>query len=1292
MKFKRVVSGILSITLALPCFSLLASAVENDDTEGLTEVKTELSTEIVVKGGAKAVVSMTYDDGNYDTAIWMNEMFAKYGLKASCMLIVKNHISTKEKWQAVFDEGYLTPENHSMTHMVLPAPGWSDGTHYYEDRAANNTAENFQYELIDSKTTLEELFGVPNLTFAPSNNTLWWEAVNIVKENYYAMRQGTRANSNNTVQSLSPTEGSDEKGGWYNPYMYGIDNTTLEKDKSWVQRCIDEGGWFISMTHAVVNDPEKTERFEQFYQFLSEKQRSGDIWVAGFSEATIYLRERQNSVSSAYMTDEGVFVSVKMSDTTGDGLPLSESIFNMPLTVKVEVPRDWGMVTYELDGQTQYASSFTENSKRYAYVDVAPNSTDVALKAIEIVNVSKNANIAGYITADGGFTSGDMVISSYADKFRVDENVKVYAKLSLADFSENKSTVLPIKVSEDIYGELEIYGISSPQLSSGWRADTINPYNAPACDIFGSVTDDAVFITSVDISGAETYLVDISSYIQEMSLMSAEYATLIITLSQSSYSKRISFEFGTAEDVPEGSGDATDFVPYTFSQSFESSASGRGGFITGGIGSDQGSSFAVGDAENYLGESTRCIYWDSANTYERVFLGNVLSSTDTLTEDDLGSVYRISFRFKAEAAGKFTVWLGNSATKALTPKGSDENVYTFYVKEEDVGKWKKYVCTFTIDKYNLEADASNGAQNVSFAITPNTFSQTTSSRVMLYLDDIVSSKVNMGAMSAMIPTEYKALSSKDSTLFVSTEKCVSENLRYAYISFAASDISSELGSVLRLNIKASSGQSIRIYGLLDASVSEQMRFEDAPGFKEGKIDTAAVFAGVPLYEGAAECGILSLDITEYAKTQGESCVFLIVTDDISERELLYFDFESIPVSEGYDVSSDGSFVIENAAASASGALEFHNIFRQAVMGERYMISADASSGVTLTSGGVSAVSDENGKVRLEVLYDGNVSSAVFSSDSRFTVDNLKVELVSSPVIIAEDSDALVTLSASYDFSVIDPHVSMRLASTFELCFYINKIDDLCEASYGGHHFGREELANVPVAELDGEEYYVFAVPFSPENVERSITVEIGVMTKEGYVITREYSHIPNDYINTILSGEEYEDERSLILDMISYIRAYLKANDTETELVERLNELLYNRVYFDASNMASNTERLSPKSDIIESVSVDTSEGGYKVSFTPAQGCSSEDGRHRFILDGFIYSAECGEDGTYTLTLPLHMAAKDITIIYTDAEGNEKTTAYNINYSIMKERNTYRKELLQRIARLVESAVSYDKR
>ena len=363
------------------------------------------------KDGAKGVLTMTYDDGFYETAVWVNKENRKYGLNGSCMLVAGKSALTTDlaKWTSLFTYGTLEPQCHSMTHETMPAD-WSK--HYKDDvKKAHNTQPKYKYELIDSKARLEELFpGHDIICFAPGDNTLSTAsfavdasgnailsspvndggAQKVASDTYYAIRQGKYG-----IQSLDPTFGIEE-GSWYNLKIQWFRewwNNSSINGLGWIDQAVNEGGWLIVMCHAVIGEGANgsdsgsqdisTALADQFFAHAGEYVSSGDLWCATFSEATKYLRERQSATAYRKVVDGVVYVGLKLDRETPDGKALPESIFSYPLTVKVRVPAAWNTASYELNGETVTATAFGEGSERYVLVNVIPGA-DGAIATVAV--------------------------------------------------------------------------------------------------------------------------------------------------------------------------------------------------------------------------------------------------------------------------------------------------------------------------------------------------------------------------------------------------------------------------------------------------------------------------------------------------------------------------------------------------------------------------------------------------------------------------------------------------------------------------------------------------------------------------------------------------------------------------------------------------------------------------------------------------------------------------------------------------------------------------------------------
>jgi len=448
------------------------------------------------RGGADSIISLIFDDGLYETSVFLNEQFKKYNLHGSIMMITDRiaddkHAGTLEQWQALFAEGYLDAQSHSATHMLLPeSEEWLAGTSYSPTMIDHNTPENFQHQLIDSLNTLKANFGTGVVAFAPAYNVLPPEAVEIVQQNYYAMRMGARnSGSDAKGNSLSPSIGT-EKGQWHNLYTsaftdYKATDTETQADKlcAAIDKSVAANKWFMPFCHGVAETERSNdisqEDAETVFAHISELSKEGKVWSASFGEAVRYIRERQNSTVTAQEKEGSVYVNLVMNSTTEDGLHLTKADFSYPLTVKVQLPDDWQAAKCACPGlEDQEVEAFTEGGYQYAYVDIIPNSGEVELIRMpgedevsyslgEITFVSSGTTdadkyTAGTITASVEYDNyfGELpltlIIAQYGSNGEL-KGVSIESVLVRKDAKGIHSATIEIKDTKDTYVHLMLW-------------------------------------------------------------------------------------------------------------------------------------------------------------------------------------------------------------------------------------------------------------------------------------------------------------------------------------------------------------------------------------------------------------------------------------------------------------------------------------------------------------------------------------------------------------------------------------------------------------------------------------------------------------------------------------------------------------------------------------------------------------------------------------------------------------------------------------------------------------------
>ena len=362
-KLRKILIPIITVTILLTTLSPFAVSAADE----------ELSAEIeTVYGGAKGIVSMTFDDGNYQSALIIDDLCEKYGLEASIMMIAGNITteSSVDKWTELFSKGHLEPQSHSMTHINLSGAD-----------PENQNAQTYKTEIVDSRDKLSSLFpDYDIICYAIPHGMMSDDARALAATKYYMIRS-----THDGSQTLDPGFELGAIGSWSCIRSPATAISNSEEQLTYLKDHINNaalGYWYCPITHRV-GDSENSEIpyavLEAWFGYIKEFKDSGHIWVTTASKATKYIRERQNSTATAKITNGVLSVKVTMSDTTADGLRLDNGMFDQPLTVMIELPEGYKKVSYTVGGECRIAEAFTKDNKSYAYVDVIPNSDEVIL-------------------------------------------------------------------------------------------------------------------------------------------------------------------------------------------------------------------------------------------------------------------------------------------------------------------------------------------------------------------------------------------------------------------------------------------------------------------------------------------------------------------------------------------------------------------------------------------------------------------------------------------------------------------------------------------------------------------------------------------------------------------------------------------------------------------------------------------------------------------------------------------------------------------------------------------------
>ena len=444
-RFNKILSLILLLAISATCLATSAFAAEvGTGTTAEEVIKVYENAEIMLaKGGANGIVSMTFDDDHMPTALILNELFEEYGglkgtiyMRSERMFTVEG--KTKEAWDAVFGKGYLEPQSHAALHLNLSNSvnqNDSEGRTWW---VINNGPESMVTEIVGSQNTLNTEFpDFDCISFAIPNSNYHTPADQLLAKTYHASRGGgcpfTSAGIQTgfAVQTLDPKVGY-SSGDWSNLQIARLtpnqDGIELSENLEYLKTCAENGGWYISMTHGVfevgkeysgIHNDCSVDDMEAFCAAVSNYVEDGKIWCTTFSEATKYVRERQNSTVRQYATESGIYVDLTMAATTkDDNLALDADVFNVPLTVKVELPNGWQNVTVTQGTTTNNYSTFVESGVTFAYIELVPNGGTASLSNagdysdyIDSITIYQNITIEEKIAYNLYFPADDKVES-----------------------------------------------------------------------------------------------------------------------------------------------------------------------------------------------------------------------------------------------------------------------------------------------------------------------------------------------------------------------------------------------------------------------------------------------------------------------------------------------------------------------------------------------------------------------------------------------------------------------------------------------------------------------------------------------------------------------------------------------------------------------------------------------------------------------------------------------------------------------------------------------------------------
>ena len=303
-------------------------------------------------------------------------------------------------------------------------------------------------------------------------------------------------------------------------------------------------------------------------------------------------------------------------------------------------------------------------------------------------------------------------------------------------------------------------------------------------------------------------------------------------------------------------------------------------------------------------------------------------------------------------------------------------------------------------------------------------------------------------------------------------------------------------------------------------------------------------------------------------------------------------------------------------------------------------------------------------------------------DGEFANEN--ITLVNGAILVKK-GDAYVVEEYKEDTSKFTPLSNLTLYSDIQYNIYIPALDQIISATINGQVITSfEGYIDITVG---GQKYYKVPVALGVANAMRDISLEIKYESELGGEKTLAYTLNIVKYANAILAGNYLEVEKTLIKDILSYIRsAYVYANTEQTaSVVATINAIIGEN--YDETSKPTDIES-AEKTNGLDSITMELGNAPAFI-FYIADGYTAD--QYVIRVNGFTPDYEVITEGERTyIKVTMYAYAMVDTITYsikgTDIKGEYNIKAY---YEFALTKGEALTNLVERLWKYAESANAY---
>jgi peptidoglycan/xylan/chitin deacetylase (PgdA/CDA1 family) len=355
------------MTKLLTCFLLLQAAIS----VAVAQQTAEAVNVAVARWpqDRRAAISLTFDDAMNSHLDVVEPILKKRGLTATFFVSTGRDVwrNRKEEWRRLGNEGNELA-NHTVKHPCL--------LEVIEPHSQSYTPEMMEAEIRDAALEIQRLLNTHRgLTFAyPCGDTSFGPPPEQARNAALYLRFvsdyafGARGWRN------------DGSGGLQDPDELGVLNVnnlgvTAGKDfiglLSMAEPALRGGNWGVYGFHGVGGEwlSITSASLDELASYL---EHHSEIWTAPFGDVLRYIQERKAAIINIKRpADDSIQLMLQW--------PMDAQIYDLPLTLKVEVPAMWTSATAKADGKPLNSKVIEQKESTMILVDVPAQTKTVSI-------------------------------------------------------------------------------------------------------------------------------------------------------------------------------------------------------------------------------------------------------------------------------------------------------------------------------------------------------------------------------------------------------------------------------------------------------------------------------------------------------------------------------------------------------------------------------------------------------------------------------------------------------------------------------------------------------------------------------------------------------------------------------------------------------------------------------------------------------------------------------------------------------------------------------------------------